>query len=937
LTAERWAQIKEIFLAAMEEPAAGLSAFLEKACRGDSALRHEVETLLNRQDAPTLGSPAEELLNQIAAAELAPGQALAQYRIEAKLGEGGMGAVYLAHDTRLRREVALKVLPQDRLADPEAKRRLLREARSASALNHPNIVTVHEIGSEGGVDFITMEFVEGESLRGLIQAGRLPLGQALNYAVQIAGGLAKAHSAGIIHRDLKPGNIMVRPDGTVKLLDFGLAQRLQPSGSESTLPPAEGVIAGTPAYMSPEQAQGKDLDARSDIFSFGAVLYEMLTSCRAFPGDSQATMIAAILKEEPKPLGPEVPKEVERLVSRCLRKDPNRRFQDMVDLKIALEDLQAEFGSGRSVRGGDRIVARRGRRILVGAACFAGLAACGAGLWFFTTRSESSAAEPRVVPLTAYPGLAGEASFSPHGNQVAFSWNGETQDNFDIYVKLIDSPTPLRLTTDPADDFHPAWSPDGKSIAFERDVGEANALILIPAIGGPEREVARLSPSVSSRLSWSPDGKWLAVAESPSAGQPSSLFLLSPVTGEKRSLMSPPPSAVWGDGDPAFSPDGRKLAFRRSRMTGMGEIAVLSLTSELRPQGDPVELTHENGWLAGPVWTRDGREIVCTTGNGMALDSLWRLSSSGGRLKRLEIGTAGLAPVISRDGKRLAFTKPSFDPNIWRAQIAGQGPRAVPAPLLSSSRLEVNAQYSPDGKRIAFESDRSGSFEIWTSDSDGAHAVQVTTLGKSVSGTPRWSPDGGRIAFDWNVAGHWDIYTIGAGGGGLQRMTTEPFDHAIPSYSRDGKWLYFASMRSGRYEVWKMPAGGGGAVQVTRTGGLVAFESVDGKWLYYTRSDSTPSLWKMPAGGGDETQVVPEVLLRAFAIADHGIYFIPPPRPNGHSSVEFLSFSSGAIRTVLPLVGRTMWGLSVSPNNRFLIYTQLDQAGSDLMLMENFR
>jgi Tol biopolymer transport system component len=346
-----------------------------------------------------------------------------------------------------------------------------------------------------------------------------------------------------------------------------------------------------------------------------------------------------------------------------------------------------------------------------------------------------------------------------------------------------------------------------------------------------------------------------------------------------------------------------------------------------------VELTHEKGSVGEPVWTRDGREIICSTFN-----SLSRLPSSGGTLKRLEIADTGASPAVSKDGNRLAFTKGLFDANIWRVQIPGpSGTKPVSAPLISSSSFEVNAQYSPDGTRIAFASDRYGTFEIWVSDSDGSHAVQVTTLGRAEAGTPRWSTDGRRIAFDWNVAGHWDIYTVSASGGGLQRMTTDSFDHDIPSYSRDGKWIYFASMRSGRYEVWKMPAGGGEAIQLTKNGAMVAFESLDGKWLYYTRSDSSPSLWKMPVGGGVEAEIVPAVDRRAFAIAEHGIYFIPPPKPNGHSSIEFLSFDTGVTKTVLPLVRFIHYGLSVSPDIRFLIYTQLDQAGSDLMLIENFR
>jgi len=363
----------------------------------------------------------------------------------------------------------------------------------------------------------------------------------------------------------------------------------------------------------------------------------------------------------------------------------------------------------------------------------------------------------------------------------------------------------------------------------------------------------------------------------------------------------------------------------------------VSVSRDLVPEGEAAQLSRENAWIAEPTWTHDGREIICSMFSG-GDSSLWRLPASGGALKRLEIAGAGFNPALSREGNRLAYTRDRSDFNIWRVQMPGAGTaKPTSAPLISSSRLEANAQYSPDGKRIAFGSDRSGTTEIWVSDGDGSHAVQVTTLGKAESGTPRWSPDGRRIAFDWNVAGHWDIYTVNAGGGGLQRMTTDSFDHNIPSYSLDGQWLYFASSRTGRYEVWKMPAGGGDAVQVTKNGGQTAFESADGKWLYYTKEDPSSSLWKMPVAGGVETPVGPAVYWRSFAITEQGIYFQPPPKPDGHSSIEFLGFASGARKTVLPLTRPTVHGLAVSPDNRFLIYTQFDQAGSDLLLIENFR
>ena len=343
MTPQRWSQIKEVFFAARETAEADRGAYLDSACGGDPELRAEVELLLANDDASSLARPAVDW--ESLAPQFASGQMLGQYRIETKLGEGGMGAVYRAYDTRLRRAVALKVVSPGHLGDPESRQRLLREARAASALNHPNVVTVHEIGSESGVDFIAMELVEGKTLKEEIPVKGLPLEKALSYAVQIAGGLAKAHAAGIVHRDLKPGNIMVTPDGLVKLLDFGLARRVRLGESDTTFT-AGGGIAGTPAYMSPEQAEGRSLDARSDVFSFGAVLYQMLTGRQAFTGDTGAAVLAAVLREEPPPLGRGIPHDLERVVVRCLQKDPARRFQQMDDVRAALQELKEASDSG---------------------------------------------------------------------------------------------------------------------------------------------------------------------------------------------------------------------------------------------------------------------------------------------------------------------------------------------------------------------------------------------------------------------------------------------------------------------------------------------------------------------------------------------------------------------------------------------------------------
>jgi eukaryotic-like serine/threonine-protein kinase len=962
MTPERWQQVERLYQAALEREPSLRAPFLREACGGDEQLRQEVESLLAYEpqaerfiEAPALQEAAQGFSADQASSLV--GRQLGTFKVLSLIGAGGMGEVYRAKDSRLNRTVAIKVLHTDKMVDPERKRRFIQEARAASALNHPNIVTIYEINRDNGVDFIAMEYVSGKTLDQILPRKGLRLGEALKYAVQMADALAKAHGAGIVHRDLKPANVMVTEEGLVKVLDFGLAKLVEPTEShqgpetmttkqDGPTSTEEGTILGTVAYMSPEQAEGKKVDARSDIFSFGSVLYEMLTGQRAFQGDSKMSTLAAILNKEPKPvtdLAEGIPRDLEKILSRCLRKDRERRLQHMDDLKVALQELKEESDSGKLVAAP---APQRGRRrsLIWGAALLALLGAVAVAVWFSRSHSVVPEEPLTAVPLTSYPGYEGQPSFSPDGNQVTFVWDGEKQDNRDIYIKLIGGGPPLPLTHHPAADFSPAWSPDGRSIAFLRELsGGRAAVLLIPALGGPERKLAEPGPVTDlpgPYLAWSPNGNCLAITEKVPGNEPAGLFLLSIETGEKRRLTSPPANSV-GDGSLAFSPDGHTLAFSRSSGIGISDLYLLALSDSLQPVGEVKRLTFDNRNTFSPTWTADGREIIFASGQFGSNVSLWRLAGSGsGKPQRLaSLGEDAYELTIARQGRRLAYTRQVSDTNVYRVGVAGpQGKPSPPTSFISSTRPDGNPQFSPDGKRIVFASGRSSrtGFEIWVCDSDGSGAVQLTSFGAH-SGTPRWSPDGERIGFDSNVEGQWEVYVVSANGGRPQRLTSNPASDDSPSWSRDGKWVYFASNRSGAHQVCKMPANGGEAVPVTRKGGYSGFESPDGKWLYYAKDFSATSLWKVPVQGGEETQVVESLRdYSTFAVADEGIYFIPRPDSVAGSSIQFFSFANGEIRVLATLEKPAAPGLTVSPDRQWILYSQEDQLGSDLMLVENF-
>ncbi len=603
----------------------------------------------------------------------------------------------------------------------------------------------------------------------------------------------------------------------------------------------------------------------------------------------------------------------------------------------------AALGEGSVTRAPSRVEWVKRHKLGAAFALAAMVVAIGAGLYYWLNRNvaERATAAFKSVPLTSFPGVESEPAFSPDGSRIAFVWNSEKEDNFDIYVQLINAGPPLRLTSDPGRDIAPAWTPDGSHIAFTRIHGIAGGertIFLIPAMGGTERKLLSINTAseswLAARLSWSPDGKLLAFSGKESPQSMASIFLLAVETLEQRQL-TPPPLAGYSDTNPAFSPDGKTLAFIRRHGTSSREIYLAPAAG-----GEPRRLTNDNRTIDSVAWTADGRGLVFTSDRS-GLSSLWRISASGGAPERFAVGGENVHDAaLSRQGDRLAYSQELADTNIWRWEAPeSAGRRRPPIKLIASTRIDTNPQYSPDGRKIAFVSDRSGGMEVWVCDSDGSNLVRLTHFNGPFVGSPRWSPDSRQIAFDCVAGNPRDIYLVSAEGGLARRFTTGASEEVRPSWSRDGKWIYFGSNRGGDWQLWKAPAGGGAAAQVTRQGGSEAFESPDGKFVYYSIGSLRPGVWRVPVEGGEEVRVIERAAQGAWAVSDRGIYFLTP-KANRKAMVEFYDFATRQI-TQLGEIEKEMNTLgpnfSVSPDARWILCSRMDQSGSDVMLVENFR
>jgi Tol biopolymer transport system component/DNA-binding winged helix-turn-helix (wHTH) protein len=535
--------------------------------------------------------------------------------------------------------------------------------------------------------------------------------------------------------------------------------------------------------------------------------------------------------------------------------------------------------------------------------------------------------QPRFAPLSSLPGNEYDPALSPDGTRVAFAWDGGGPGPTDLYVKLVDAEPPLALTHEHADDRAPVWSPDGSRIAFLRVSGGCEVRI-VAALGGPSRHLAACANPNHPRFSWSPDGHWLALSRG-SGSHSGRLALLSLEDGTYRDL-TPDSGGTDVDISPAFSPDGQSIAFLRNYSDSVGDLFVIDSAG-----GEPRRLTTDNADIMGLAWAEAGRSIVISS-NRAGMYSLWRVPLRGGAPELLAGGGRKMKhPTASRGGERLAYEGWEYDMNLWRfrlgsADAANTGARVAAA----SDEWTFEPQFSPDARRIAFASTRSGSYEVWVCDSDGGNVERLTSFGGPYVGEPRWSPDSRQVVFVARPRGVAEVYIASLDGGRARRLVAEPTDAVAPSWSADGRWIYFGSRRASEWQIHKIAAEGGEVRQVTRTGGYAALESPDGAWVYHTRIDR-PGLWRLPPGGGPVEQITnalqPEDWA-AWGVTERGPYWVAHPEGDG-PAVLMLALGSNE-GTPLASLPQLAWpGLSLSPKGDEVVYSRLDHRESNLVLM----
>lgn len=851
-------------------PLAERSGYLDRFCT-NPAVRAEVERML--ETTADLSTPTAA-----GAKPLDPGSRLGSYQIESRLGAGGMGWVYKALDLRLNRPAAVKVLPREQAPTEAARRRFVREAEAASALNHPNIVTVYEVGRDGEIDFMAMELIQGKTLHEAIRSKPLGLRAIVTYSIQIADALAAAHEAGIVHRDLKPGNIMVNDRGLVKVLDFGLAKRTETdaTSADSIALTMAGQVVGTASYMSPEQVEGREVDARSDIFSFGCVLYEMLTGRTAFAEASSIGTMAAVLAKEPTPIRdrvPEVPRGIERIVVKCLQKKASDRWQNIADVKALLEEVRHDIESPepptQTSSGLRAVMARRARAPLLAFGAFAG-AALASLAWWALAPARTGDAQPvqELRMATADPGLSAYPSLSRDGSLLAFASDRSGEGNLDIWLQQIGAREPIRLTAGGADESDPAISPDGTKIAF-RSEGNGGGIYVIPALGG---EPLLIAPG-GRNPRFSPDGRLIAYWTGRESGYlpgSSRVLVVEAGGGPAREVSTGFAAALY----PVWSPSGNEML-----VLGRGSDGPLNDSLDwwvVPAQGNGKRKTgalpafRETGLrpVSGQIqfvpleWDERGNRVIFAAGTGDA-GNLWQVEIAGGqvdarRLSRLTQGPGRQAHASTTHAagqSRLAFSDVLLNYDIWTLPVdSDRGvPRGPMSRITDMASVEWASSLTSNGAGMAFISRKVGDWWVRLRDlssgkdrtlvmsdrgltnarvsGDGSRVVYSDASG-NLLGVPvktgaverlcercgtvmGLSADGRRVLYEPLESE--DLTMYDAALGKPVKLALRPDKDTILSggqFSPDGNWVAFHSIgnQSARTRIWIVPAGSEGAL-----------------------------------------------------------------------------------------------------------------------------
>jgi serine/threonine protein kinase/Tol biopolymer transport system component len=858
VTPHRWQQIERLFHDALERPLEERGAFLERTCAGDASLRREVNALL---DSPAtanrfLDRDALEVAAGLVSVSKAPvlsGRRLGVYQLRERIGSGGMGEVYRAHDTRLGRDVAIKILPHGFSADPNRLARFEREARVLASLNHPNIGAVYgfeEDVTESGetIRGIVLELIEGETLSERVRRGPLPVGEALVIAKQIADALDVAHEKGIVHRDLKPANIKIAPDGVVKVLDFGLAKTISDNAAFTQSVVAgntvEGAILGTAAYMSPEQARGQPVDKRTDIWAFGCVLFEMLTGRAPFARATVSDTLAAILEAQPEwhLLPSSTPPHIRRLLERCLTKDMKRRIRDIADARIEIDDaIDAPTTRTDSTPGqSDRWLGGRSRRWApigwIAAIVLASAVAITWRLWVNDYFWQNPLADARPVRLTDFEGEEVDAAISPDGKFMAFLSNRDGP--LDVFVSQIGSGAFTKLTNG---DFRfllwgmareTGFSGDGEQVWFmlgPQPGSTDSSTLMRPTMGGSPK----LFLDRGRDPAWSPDGKTIAYYK-PDPGDP--IFVADRNASNPQRVFAAEPGVHCHF--PIWSRDGRFIYFVKGTPTTDMDIWRIPARG-----GNAERITSHHAWVAYPAWL-DSRTLIYSAtaddGSGRwlyATDVEHRIPhrvSSGIAEQYLSVAVDQVQP------HHLVATVATPTAGLWTVPITNDvQPESAVKPIQAANTRALSPRYA--GDYLAFLSSKGGADGLWKIGNNGT-AVELWKGGDGgVVAAPAISPDGNRICFSYRKQGRAELYVINANSTGLTTLAKSIEVQSAASWSPDGKWVAVAANQGEGTRVFKIPLDGGPPIRLRDTLSFNPVWSPDGRFIVYSEQHASGS------------------------------------------------------------------------------------------------